>query len=253
MQDTFLVTIILIVVCTLAGAFFRGRSRDRCLKSFSGYEVTLEKKDGKVAWGNMRVENSGFELIYGEPHFDEADGHLESSYMLYKSEFGDIRRIVRYADVLKAEKTSRRSKELEKAMHPGFLYLAARKTRNFFGTVRDSLLEVANLFMGRMKSATPAGKLLQGQDKYTAQLQQQLITAAGNAYEPMMENYIGKKVVLDIKEGDTEIELSGILKDYTTEFMEIMDVRYPGDKETEPREADIVIPRSAGIVRHGGA
>jgi hypothetical protein len=42
-----------------------------------------------------------------------------------------------------------------------------------------------------------------------------------------------------------------VLKEYTTEFIELMDVYY-GVDDLAPRRGDIIVPRSRAIVRHLG-
>lgn len=252
MPDTFAITIIFIVICTVTGAFIKGRSRDRCLSDFSGFPVTLEKTSGKVIWGDLRVENSGMELIYSAPYMDEVDGHIETSFILYKAEYGNIKKLIRYSDALSEELVKKRGKDLEKTNNPSLSMRLARRTRNFFGTVRDSLMEVANVLLGRMKGMASAGKTLQGQDKYVSQLQQQAGAALETSYEPILERYLGKRVVLSEMEGEKKTEYSGFLKDYTTEFIEIMDVQYSAEASGEPRTADIIFLRSAGTIRHLG-
>ncbi|NQT32322.1 MAG: hypothetical protein HQ594_01450 [Candidatus Omnitrophica bacterium] len=252
MPDTFALTILFIVICTIGGAFIKGRSKDRCLKDFSGFAATLIKNNGKIIWGKLCVENSGLEMLYKKLYLDEKDDHMESSYILYKNEYPQIRAIVRYLDDLTEESAKKHEKILQKTAHPSWSSKLVRRTRNFFGTVRDSLLEVVNLFIGRMKTMTPAGKMLQGQDKYVNQLQQQATTAMQSAYEPILERYIGKKVVLAITIDDVKTEYPGILKDYTTEFIEIMDTSFKASETDKPRTADLIVPRSLGAVRHAG-
>ena len=251
-MDTFAVTIIFIAGCTMIGAFVKGRARDNCLLDFSGYPVTLEKNDGKVIWGKLCVENSGLELFYPEPYTDEAEKHIETSYLLYKSEYGQIKALVRYADDLDRDLAKMRERVIEKAKNPSWYSRLVRKMHNFFGTVRDSLLEVANLFMGRVKTATPAGKILTGQDKYVSQLQRQAFSTLQTSYEPFLEKYRGKKVVLAVVTGGEKREYSGVLKDYTTEFIELVDTGYKGAGDQQTRAADIVVPRALGVVRHLG-
>jgi len=48
MPDTFAITIIFIVLSAGIAAFFRGRSRDKCLKDFSDYVITEEKTGGII-------------------------------------------------------------------------------------------------------------------------------------------------------------------------------------------------------------
>ena len=83
------ITILFIVLSTFVGAFIRGRKKDKCLKAFRGFIITLEDVGGKRIWGRLNVQATGMELIYTQPHNDP-DGHIESSYILYKYEFGNI-------------------------------------------------------------------------------------------------------------------------------------------------------------------
>ena len=252
MPDTFAITIIFIIIVTVVGAFIKGRAKDRCLVSLSSYPATVELVNGKVIWGKLGVENAGLEFFYPEPYLDEKDNHTETSYILYKNEYGKIRAVIRYIDSLDPKLLKLRSKELEKTRRPGWHSRLIRRVRNVFGTVRDSLLEVSNLFVGRVKAASPAGKVLQGQDKYTSTIQQQMLTTMGTSYEPMLEKSIGKKVILAVSSGDEKVEYPGILKDYTTEFITILDTEYKSATDDAPRKADIVVPRTLGVVRHLG-
>ncbi|MHC4645209.1 MAG: hypothetical protein ACYTBJ_06890 [Planctomycetota bacterium] len=67
-----------------------------------------------------------------------------------------------------------------------------------------------------------------------------------------MEKYIGHKVVLELIKGDKLLEYCGVLKDYTAEFVEIMDVNYKAKEDEQPRIVDLVVFRKYGIVRHLG-
>jgi len=252
MPDTFAITIIFIVFCTIIGAFVKGRSKDICLRNFSGFLVVLEKLDGKVVWGKLSVENSGVELFYPEAYEDIADGHFEKSYILYKTEYEGIKTVVRFIDDLDQDLTEKREQDLKKTLNPGWFSRFLRRSRNFFNTVRDSLLGVSNLFLGRIKTATPVGKVLKGQDKYVNQMQEQAVSTMQSAYEPILERYLGKKVVLALIVDGKKTEYSGILKDYTTEFIEILDVKYTDPRNNETRLADFIAPRKIARVRHLG-
>ena len=141
MPDTLILTITIafIVLATLVGAFVKRRSRDRCLKDFAGYLVTLELTAGKTIWGKLRVENTGFELVYENLHKD-TQGHDEASYILYKQEYSNIQALIRFHDQLSDANRIRRDKDLEKAYHPGLLKQLARKIKYIFKTVRDSVM-----------------------------------------------------------------------------------------------------------------
>lgn len=252
MPDTFAITVVFIILCTILGAFFRRRSRDRCLLDFSNDLVDLERKDGKIIWGKLRVENTGLELVYNSPYLDKKDGHIETSYILYKNEYPNIQCLVRYLDELTPEGKKSRQTTLEKTYHPNTMRRMKRKVRNFFATVRDSVMEFLNLFLGRLKTATPARAVLSTQDKYISQIKQQLLGTLGTSFEPLLEKHLGKRVILEMTREKGIVEYSGILKDYTSEFLEVMDVEYRYPPEESSRKADLVVPRSIGTIRHLG-
>lgn len=242
-------TIIFIALATFVGAFFRRRSKDRCLNDFSSYLITLEKTGAKSIWGKLRVENTGLELIYKNLHKDD-DGHQEASYILYKQEYSNIQALIRFHDQLSTCDKIRRDNDLKRTYHPDFFNRLKRKVKSMFKMVRDSIMEVINVLISHAKKTTPAGTMLTSQDKYVSQMKQELIGSSATAYEPLLEGYIGRKVVLELAKGDKIFELSGVLKDYTSEFIELMDVDYRIDQSEAPRKADIVALRNCGIVRH---
>jgi len=251
MPDTFAITIISIVVFTVIAAFIKGRSKDKCLKSFNGDQVTLEEPSGKTVWGKLRVENTGLELVYKNVYIDKK-GHEEKSFMLYKSEYPNIQALIRYHDELDKKNKKHRDKELKRVYHPSLLRRLKRKIQNIFKTVRDSVMEVVNLLIGQAKkAATPAGSILTSQDKYVSQLKQELLGSAGTSYEPLLERYIGHKVVLELIKGDKIFEYPGVLKDYSSEFIELLDVDYK-TMDKPSRKVDLVISRKYGIIRHLG-
>ncbi len=255
MPDTFLITVIFIVICTVAGAFVKGRAKDACLWDFSDENVFLEQTDGKIVWGKLNVENTALEFTYSEAYLDKKNKHIETSYVLYKSEFPRVKMIARYADALNVEDKKQREKELKEITNPARVKRLGRKIHNFFGTVRDSLFEILNLFMGQVKTNMPAGKVLSGQDKYVSEISREAHAAFNTAYEPVLERYIGKKVVLAVTVAGEKTEYSGILKNYTSEFIEIMDVlmkRKAPDSDEKLYKADVVIPRNLSVVRHAG-
>ena len=243
------ITIIFIVLATAVAAFVRKRSRDKCLRDFERNMVTLEDTSGKTIWGKLRVENTGLEFVYPEKHKDE-EGHDEASYILYKYEYPKIGAVIRFHDELSDENKKTREKELEKTYHPDWDRRLKRKILNVLRTVRDSVVEIVNLLISQAKKATPAGKMLTSQDKYVSQMKQELMVSVGTSFEPLLERYIGHKVVLEMIKGDKLFEYCGVLKEYTAEFVEIMDVNYKIKEDQPAGTADLVVPRKLGVIRH---
>jgi len=245
------ITILFIIFAAGVGAFIRKRSRDKCLKDFSQNMVTLEETSGKTIWGKLRVENTGLEFVYPKKHKDE-EGHDETSYILYKYEYPNIGALIRFHDELSERNKKEREKELKRTYHPTLLRRLKRKVKNVFKTIRDSVMEIVNLLMSQAKKATPAGAVLTSQDKYVSQMKQELMGSVGTSFEPLLERYIGHKVVLEMIKGDKMLEYCGVLKEYTAEFVEIMDVDYKVKEDQPTRKADLVVPRKRGVIRHLG-
>jgi hypothetical protein len=152
-------TIIFIILAALVGAFARRVTRDKCLKDFAGYLVTLKKTDGQTVWGKVNVENTGLEFVYAETHKD-ADGHDETTYVFYKNEYPNIQALLRFHDELNELNQTRRQKELDRTYHPPFFRRMKRKITNLFKTIRDSILEVINLLVAQAKKTAAAGTVL---------------------------------------------------------------------------------------------
>jgi hypothetical protein len=243
------ITIVFIIMAAGLGAFIRKRSRDKCLRDFENNMVTLENTAGKIIWGKLRVENTGLEFVYPQKQKDK-DGHEEASYILYKYEYPNIGAVIRFHDELSERNKKAREKELKRTYHPGPWRREKRRIMNVFRTVRDSVVEIVNLLISQAKKATPAGKVLTSQDKYVSQMKQELMGSVGASFEPLLERYIGHKVVLEMIKGDKIFEYCGVLKEYTAEFVEIMNVNYRIKEDQPPRIADLVVPRKLGLVRH---
>lgn len=243
------ITILFIMVSTCVGAFINGRKKDKCLKAFRGFIVTLEDVSGKHIWGRLSVEATGMELTYTQSH-DDADGHVESSYMLYKYEYGNISALIRFHDYLSEEKLKHRNAELEKAYHPSWWRRSRRKLVNVFKTIRDSIMEVSNVLLSQAKKTTGAGGVLSTQDKYVSQMKNEMIGSVDTSYEPLLEKYIGHRVVAEFLHKDQPVEMVGVLKDYTSEFLEILDVNYWTGNENNRKKADIILPRKRAVIRH---
>lgn len=248
-SNPFVITVLFIAISTVVAAFIRRVKRDKCLKDFAGDMVTLQEVDGDLVRGELIVANTGLEFIYPAKQTNE-HGAIETSYILYKHEYGNIQALIRYHDQLSEAGKKERERELKRTYHPNFLRRFGRRLQNVFKTVRDSVMEVANLLMSQAKKATPAGGVLTSQDKYVSRMKQDLMGSAGTSYEPLLEKYIGHKVVLEMIAGDKICEYRGVLKDYTADFIEIMDVDYEATDAGSTKKADLVIPRKHGLVRH---
>ncbi len=93
-DSLFFTTILFIFLTAFIGTVLRSRGIDNCLRSFDGFHVTIEEKDGNLVWGKLFVYSTGLELQYAEPVID-SEGHIESSYILYKQQYNlDVLNII---------------------------------------------------------------------------------------------------------------------------------------------------------------
>ena len=248
MDNALLITIIFIIVTTVVGTFLNSRRRDRCLTSFRDFMVTLLEKDGKRVWGHLAIETSGLELLYSEDYQDQ--DHIETSYILFKEEYDRIHLLLRFHSELSEENKRRRIQEVKRAYHPPPLLLLARKARNVANTCKDSIFEVLGLAMTRATTANPALAPLASQQKSIKRGEKGIAGYLGRSYDPILEKHIGKQVVLEITTVGGEVkEYVGIFKEYSSQFLQVMDVSYQDGDQT--RICDIIVPRAHATIRHG--
>jgi hypothetical protein len=227
LDTSLLATIGVIFLVTLIGSHLRFRRKDPCLSSFEGHHVTLEKTDDKIVWGVLELESTGLELFYKTDVQNEV--HLEASYILYGNEYSKIQAIYRYADELTPDNRENRRRDIQRSFHPGLWERIKRSFRNFISTAGESINEVLGLLVGRAKR--PAGRYITDTgENYLNRLGTNLIGHVGGAYDPLLERYIGQKVVIELQEDNEVHEHVGIFKNYSPDFLEILDVQYPERK-----------------------
>lgn len=242
---SFILTLGVIVLATLIGAYLRSAHKDRCLTDFSGYHVTVERKNNRVMWGDMSLQATGFELVYRSDVQDE--GHMETSYIFYKDEYDDIQAIYRYARDLTPELQKRRARSVAKAIHPGLARRARRSLRNFLSMAADSFSEALTLALGRMRRKG-AALVTDTSQTYIRGIGKDVIGYVGTSFDPLLEKFVGTRVVVEVVEDDEVHEHVGMLKEYSADFLEILDVYYPLPQEVKLRgEADHQIADKVAI------
>ncbi len=240
-MDAFTITIIIIIVTTLIASYIRRITKDKCLKSFEGFTVTIELADRSKYCGKLEVESTGLEVIFRE-QMNEND-IPKMSHIIYKEEFAGLFGVFRYHDELTKRGVERRTAALKKTYHPTAVRRMKRRIANFFKLVKDSMIEIANTLSGKLKT-TSAGSVLTGNEKYTTKLNQELVNTIDASYDPLLEKYIGNIVVVFIKHPEGLLKLRGVLKEYTQNYVELLDVDY-----IDGRKCDTVFPRRVCDVR----
>lgn len=234
-DSTFVTILILLALATLV-ALIQARRRDRCLRSFEGFPVTLERAGGNLAWGTLDLYATGIELRYGDPV--EADlGHVERSLLLYREEYPSVTALYRFPDALRGEREDERVAALQATARPGLLRRLRRRLRNAVALLRDALVQSAGLIVGAIGASRP------GLAKNQAGIQQlsteALGSASGAAYDPLLEAHLFRMVTVDLIAEDKPVRtFCGWLKDYTTQFVELVDA-FGNDAQTVTALTDV--------------
>lgn len=221
MDNVFLLTLLFIFLTALISTYIARRGHDRCLRDLAGFQVTIELKDGRIVWGQLVVFSNGLEMLYKRPRRDSR-GHLESSAILLADQIGNIQAIYRYHDELNEANKKERELEILRTYHPGLHRQLARLLRSFLNTFRDALNESIGFVISSVKEKGTS-TVVQTQDKRLTKIGQTVLGATANAYEPILERYIGRRVVAEEIRGETIIEHPGILKEYTAQWLELLD------------------------------
>jgi hypothetical protein len=103
-----------------------------------------------------------------------------------------------------------------------------------------------------MKKSTPMGKVA-GADKRAGEIGNTLLGTVPNAYEPVLEKYLSRQVIVEMLEDDQVIEFAGLLQEYSGRYLLLRNVAYrPGVDVGNPlpERFDIIFPRNKALVRH---
>jgi hypothetical protein len=244
MKRTYLFPLVMGLLATTATIIVATVKKDKLLKSLSGQLITIEQIDSARARGRLRVETSGIEVIAEKAN----EGSNEKvSYILRESEYNKIHALVRYFDLLTEKEKHHRNDELKKAYHPSILMRLRRRIRNTINQIKRVITDAFNTLFSRRF----AGKL--GGAQYEKEIQesgkQAVESVTGAEYDSLIDRLIGTRVI--VKAGDKEYV--GVFKDYTSKFVELLDVDYRNDWaiKTKRDEAYVKHDRGISVYRNG--
>lgn len=241
----FYISVFIILVTGLVSTFFKSRKKDRCLMDFNDFQISVNLDQSKDVYGDLKVYSTGFELMYSKVH-DDDDGHTETSYIMYNGEFSRINHIRRDIDSLSEEDKKERDEDIYNTFNRVAYEKMKRRMFNVFSSIRDYVIRIFEMSLGQIKKNFLPGTVFESQDKYIAELGKNIIGYSGNSYEPVYEQLIGSKVVVEYN-GPEKIEYYGVLKEYSESFIEILDTVF----EDQGR-CDMIFPRSRALIRHRG-
>jgi len=215
-------TILFIFVSAMVGAFIASRKRDPCLKKFASYPVILVRADGWKAWGFLKVFSKGLTLRFCQA---TSSSPSKASFVLYEPEMTQILCLLRPADLLDEWQASRRKLQLLRMARPNLLFRIARRIRNVVNTFRDAFAKALNTLLGQVQK-TATSRVMKAGGGTLTQVSTAALTVVANAYEPILEQYIGKPVVADLTvptDPPRTVEVTGYLGEYSDKYLLLVD------------------------------
>jgi len=236
-------TLVFIFLTGIVTAIATKWSRDKCLRFFTSYHVTLESLRGHARWGHLKVFSSGVEIVYDHAFVDHR-GRKKSSYMIYQSEMDQhILGLFRYHDELSAAEQQGRLRQIHHAFNPGPMRRLGRGLRNVLNTLRDAFNTAIGAVVGQYQNLHPGSTVLASQSSNVTTIGQTLLGKFANAYEPLLEQYIGRQVIMEVTDpldpNNRTVEYAGFLADYTANFIALFNVEHETMQEVTVTLPDI--------------
>ena len=250
MLEFWLPMILLFATATVAAIAAR-RRRDRCLKYFHREPVMILMQSGQWLWGRFVVYPKAIELVYENPQRD-ASGQVKASYVLYTPEVDGIRIILQPPPAAGTPEHERWQREIRSVANPSIFRRIRRWLWNVFNTLRDAVSQSLGMVIGSMKKTTPMGRIA-GADKRAGEIGATLLDTVPNAYEPVLEKYLSRQVIVEMLDGDQVVEYAGLLQEYSGKYLLLRNVAFRPDIDNGrplPERFDVIFPRNKALVRH---
>ncbi len=226
----FYLTLLFIFLTAIVTALATKWARDKCLKFLHGYHVTLERVRGQTTWGELKVFSSGIEVVYDHPYVDHR-GRKKTSFMIYQQELEQqVLSVFRYHDELDDRGQRARRRQVRRTFNPGPVRRRWRGVRNVINTLRDAFNAAIGAAVGQYQRMNPASTVLGTQAGSVTAIGQTLLGRFANAYEPLLEQYIGRSVILDVADpinpNNVTVQYAGYLADYTQGYVAVFNVEH---------------------------
>ncbi len=222
LDDVLWATLGLIFLTTIISAFVRLRQRDECLKLLDDHHVTLLRGGGRAVFGDARVYGHGMELVYTSPR-PTPHGLQKTGYLVSDGELDGMWALCRAVGQLTPAERAERQAQLDRRVNPPPLRRAMRGWRNAMNTLRDAFSRAMTAIVGQITKAS-GNKALAAEQKSVSAAGSEIVGAATNAYEPMLEAHVGRPVVVALAAGDSVLEVAGYLAEYSDRFLALFNV-----------------------------
>lgn len=221
MDNVLILSILLIFMTALLSNIMKQRKRDRVLKEMQDFHITMLVDGNKQVWGKMQVYSNGLELQYTNMHRNSA-GELTSSYIMHQDDLDRIGLFYRFHNELSLENQERRKEEVEGTINPSIYSHSKRTIRNLVNAFNDAINEALGVFISRMKGHSSA---VAQQDTYLKKVGTSALGLVGNVYDPILERFINKRVVIVVQGAEDKQNYSGFLKEYSPSWLSLLDCR----------------------------
>ncbi len=230
--DYFWLGLGVIFLSGLVSAVVRQRRRDRVLRLFDGFRVTVVMTDGRTIWGRLRVSGQGVEVVYDAPWVGPG-GKVKRSYLLYPPDLDQVLCLCRHASHLSADERERRNRQVEVTFRPGLARTALRHFQNAVNTIHDAFQQALGFAVGQFAKAG-VSPVLAKQRGEVEKVGKTLLGVAARAYEPLLERHLGEPIVAEMvspADPDKErVELVGYLAEYSQNWLGVF---HPTDERGE--------------------
>ncbi|MGM0603912.1 MAG: hypothetical protein ACQESS_11445 [Bacillota bacterium] len=247
-MDAASITILFVVLSALVVVVLRKVKKDKCLKDFRDDMITIELLNGQQYRGELKLKSSGLQFNY--PELIKGEHNLKFlSFLLYKNEYPDIQAVVRYHKDLTEEGKKLRKEDFRRTFQPSRWRKLRRSILNFLKIIKDAVIEIINMLTSNLSKTTAVGAAISTNNNQVNKMKDEVYSLVETSYEPLLEDYIGERVILELKRENEWVKYNGVLKDYTGEFIELIDVDYAPESKGKI-DADLIVLRKYGVVRN---
>ena len=252
----FWLPLLFLFVSALLGTAMKRRARDHCLKRLDGTRVILPDLNGKWQHGEVKIFAQGIELIFPSTKA-KSFGDIQS-LVIHPNEVDKIPFFIRPAPDVDTRAGVKWAKELERIRNPSFKHRVYRTILNFYNMLRDAFGQAAQTIMGAMSKDSTVGKV-KNSDKRMNEIGSGLTELVPNAWEPILEKYRGRRILIERKTPEGFVNEAGVLEDYSSRYLLVRQVSIQDEKLRESIEGqqkkpgelyDFIYSRSTTIIRN---
>ena len=252
----FWLPLLFLFASALLGTILKRRAKDHCLKKFEGYNTILPSLSGEMIEGVPSVYAQGVQIQY--PQKIKKEIGMVDSFVLHPAEIEKIPYLIRPAPDPETRAGFLWSQEMHKILNPNFLQRGQRLLLTFYNMLKDAFGQAAKAIIGALSKDTSISKV-KDSNKRIEEVRSDLAELVPNAWEPILEKYRGRRVVIERKGTEGTIYESGVLEDYSSKYLLLRKVDI---KETSLLEKialinkkksfgfDMLFSRKVAIIRH---